>query len=167
MWVSPSNLHYRIIDSDAYIQGPILSVHVSCMVELKLKSQLFNFSHEMVSLYPNNAISWYSVACYYYLLKNYEGSSHPPSSHGCSLVVLSYVLTSSTTICEEPCFLVDFYWLLPLDARLYFNKCTICDPNFGPGWLGWGHSFAVEGEHDQVCSQPPPLLIFTCWFGLF
>lgn len=60
-----------ILVSDPYIKGNILVVYISCLVELKLKSVLFNFSHKLVGLYPNSAIAWYGVGCYYYLIKNY------------------------------------------------------------------------------------------------
>lgn len=26
------------------------------------------------------------------------------------------------------------------------------DPNFGPAWIGFAHTFAVEGEHEQAIS---------------
>lgn len=26
------------------------------------------------------------------------------------------------------------------------------DPQFGAAWLGFGHSFAMDGEHDQAIS---------------
>ena len=35
-------------------------------------------------------------------------------------------------------------------SRSYFSKTTSMNPHFGPGWLGFGHAFAAQGEHDQV-----------------
>ena len=35
-------------------------------------------------------------------------------------------------------------------ARRFLNKATTLDPVFGPAWLLYGHSFAVESEHDQA-----------------
>lgn len=35
-------------------------------------------------------------------------------------------------------------------ARRYLSKATTLDPVFGPAWLLYGHSFAVESEHDQA-----------------
>ena len=37
-----------------------------------------------------------------------------------------------------------------IQARHFFGKATRLDANFGSGWLGFGHSFAIEGEHDQA-----------------
>ncbi|TPX72149.1 hypothetical protein SpCBS45565_g00656 [Spizellomyces sp. 'palustris'] len=52
-------------------------------------------------------------------------------------------------------FAVGGYYLLikkNLEARKYFSKCTQLDGSFGPGWLGFAHSFAAEGETDQAIS---------------
>ena len=32
----------------------------------------------------------------------------------------------------------------------YFSKATTLDRVYGPAWLAFGHSFAVENEHDQA-----------------
>lgn len=37
-------------------------------------------------------------------------------------------------------------------ARAYFSKASLADPHFGPAWIGFAHTFAVEGEHDQAIS---------------
>jgi len=57
---------------------------------------------------PTLAVAWYSVGCYYYLIKKYDR------------------------------------------ARKFFSKSTSCSRDFGPAWLGFGHAFAIEGEHDQA-----------------
>ncbi|CAI2165441.1 7826_t:CDS:10 [Funneliformis geosporum] len=36
------------------------------------------------------------------------------------------------------------------EARRYFSKASTMDSHFGPAWIGFGHSFAVESEHDQA-----------------
>ncbi|KAK3327719.1 hypothetical protein B0T19DRAFT_484775 [Cercophora scortea] len=36
------------------------------------------------------------------------------------------------------------------DARRYFSKASMMDANFGPAWIGFAHTFAAEGEHDQA-----------------
>uniref|UniRef100_A0A8C4N4F7 Cell division cycle 16 homolog (S. cerevisiae) n=1 Tax=Eptatretus burgeri TaxID=7764 RepID=A0A8C4N4F7_EPTBU len=35
-------------------------------------------------------------------------------------------------------------------ARRYLSKATTLNRMFGPAWIAYGHSFAVEGEHDQA-----------------
>ena len=38
------------------------------------------------------------------------------------------------------------------DARRYFSKASMMNPHFGPAWIGFAHTFAAEGEHDQAIS---------------
>ncbi|KAG9898011.1 anaphase control protein cut9, partial [Aureobasidium melanogenum] len=38
------------------------------------------------------------------------------------------------------------------EARGYFSKASLMDPHFGPAWIGFAHTFAAEGEHDQAIS---------------
>lgn len=38
------------------------------------------------------------------------------------------------------------------EARRYFSKASVMDPHFGPAWIGFAHTFAAEGEHDQAIS---------------
>ena len=85
-----------------------LSIHISCLVELKKSSELFRLAHNLVDNYPHKATAWYAVGCYYYLIEKYE------------------------------------------QARRYFSKATTLERVFGPAWLGFGHAFAAEGEHDQA-----------------
>lgn len=58
---------------------------------------------------------------------------------------------------EEPCtwLAVGIYYLaigkIP-EARRYFSKASMMDAHFGPAWIGFAHTFAAEGEHDQAIS---------------
>lgn len=38
------------------------------------------------------------------------------------------------------------------EARKYFSKSSILDPNFAPAWLGFAHTYAIEGEQEQAIS---------------
>lgn len=42
------------------------------MVELDLKTELYYRAHQLVDAYPDRAVTWFAVACYYYLLGKYE-----------------------------------------------------------------------------------------------
>ncbi|KAL3426516.1 tetratricopeptide [Phlyctema vagabunda] len=58
---------------------------------------------------------------------------------------------------EEPCtwLAVGVYYLATnkvAEARRYFSKASVMDPHFGPAWIGFAHTFAAEGEHDQAIS---------------
>ncbi|RKF77381.1 Anaphase-promoting complex subunit cut9 [Golovinomyces cichoracearum] len=58
---------------------------------------------------------------------------------------------------DEPCswLAVGVYYLATnkvAEARRYFSKASMMDPHFGPAWIGFAHTFAQEGEHDQAIS---------------
>ncbi|XP_058792330.1 cell division cycle protein 16 homolog [Phymastichus coffea] len=101
------SLTESILKSDPYHSG-CLPVHIACLVELRKTNALFYLAHKLVDLYPDLALAWFAVGCYYYSI----GKSDP--------------------------------------ARRYLAKATSLDRLFGPAWLAYGHSFAVENEHDQA-----------------
>ena len=39
-----------------------------------------------------------------------------------------------------------------VEARKSFSKATTINPNFGQAWIGFAHTFAIEGEHEQAIS---------------
>lgn len=96
-----------ILRQDPYLME-CLPVHISCLMELGKSNDLFYMAHKLVDMYPENAISWFAVGCYYFLIGKADS------------------------------------------ARRYLSKATVLDQVFGPAWLMYGHSFAVESEHDQA-----------------
>uniref|UniRef100_A0A1Y1K8G6 Uncharacterized protein n=1 Tax=Photinus pyralis TaxID=7054 RepID=A0A1Y1K8G6_PHOPY len=106
-YVQCSKLTESILKEDPY-HASCLPIHISCMVELKQSNKLFTLAHNLVDLYPNLAISWFAVGCYYYVIGKRDS------------------------------------------ARRFLAKSTSLDRLFGPAWLAFGHSFAVENEHDQA-----------------
>lgn len=36
------------------------------------------------------------------------------------------------------------------EARRYFSKSSLMNPHSAPAWIGFAHTFAAEGEHDQA-----------------
>lgn len=36
------------------------------------------------------------------------------------------------------------------EARTYFSKTSLMDPRFSAAWIAFGHTFALEGEHDHA-----------------
>ncbi|ODQ66715.1 TPR-like protein [Nadsonia fulvescens var. elongata DSM 6958] len=36
------------------------------------------------------------------------------------------------------------------EARRFFSKASMMNPHFGQAWIGFAHTFAVEGEHEQA-----------------
>ncbi|EPE24817.1 TPR-like protein [Glarea lozoyensis ATCC 20868] len=97
-----------------------------------LQSDKYNFS-----IYPLH------LACLYEL-----GLKNP-------LFLVSHDLADNHP--EEPCswLAVGIYYLCinkVAEARRYFSKASMMDPHFGPAWIGFAHTFAAEGEHDQAIS---------------
>ncbi|KAI1462346.1 TPR-like protein [Annulohypoxylon moriforme] len=71
------------------------------------------------------------------------------------LFLISHDLADSHP--EEPCtwLAVGIYYFAIdkiAEARRYFSKASMMDPHFGPAWIGFAHTFAAEGEHDQAIS---------------
>nr|XP_022920577.1 cell division cycle protein 16 homolog [Onthophagus taurus] len=56
----------NILAVDPYHSG-CLPIHISCLVELKESNKLFTLSHKLVEIYPDRAVGWYAVGCYYYV----------------------------------------------------------------------------------------------------
>lgn len=51
-------------------------------------------------------------------------------------------------------------------ARRYFGKATSMENAFAPAWIGFGHSFALQDESDQVCSESTDLPSSGAYPGL-
>ncbi|KAF2733392.1 anaphase-promoting complex subunit Cut9 [Polyplosphaeria fusca] len=71
------------------------------------------------------------------------------------LFLLAHELADSHP--QESCtwFAVGVYYLSInriAESRRYFSKSSMMDPHFGPAWIGFAHTFAAEGEHDQAIS---------------
>jgi len=60
-------LSKRIIDGDPFMLS-ILPSYLCTLVELRMKAELFYCAHQLVEAYPDKAIAWFAVACYYFLL---------------------------------------------------------------------------------------------------
>lgn len=39
-----------------------------------------------------------------------------------------------------------------IEARKFLSKATLLNPNNGQAWIGFAHTFALEGEHEQAIS---------------
>lgn len=68
---------YRLA-RQAYTQDPFdprsLLIYIACLLELKMKTELFYLGHELSRTYPKIAVSWYAVGCYYLCCKKYEAA---------------------------------------------------------------------------------------------
>lgn len=60
-----------VLRSDPYHES-CLPIHITCLVELKKTNELFFLGHKLVDNYPQRAVAWYAVGCYYYVIEKYE-----------------------------------------------------------------------------------------------
>ena len=60
-----------VLTSDPYHEA-CLPIHITCLVELKKTNELFYLGHKLVDNYPQKAVAWYAVGCYYYVIEKYE-----------------------------------------------------------------------------------------------
>lgn len=57
----------EILKRDIY-HTKCLTIKIECLVELKETTSLFYLAHRLIDLYPDEAIAWYAVGCYYDLI---------------------------------------------------------------------------------------------------
>lgn len=60
-----------ILEDDPY-HLDTLPVHVAALVMLGMKSVVFYVAHQLVNAYPAAAVAWFTVGCYYYIVRKYE-----------------------------------------------------------------------------------------------
>uniref|UniRef100_K3WU73 Uncharacterized protein n=1 Tax=Globisporangium ultimum (strain ATCC 200006 / CBS 805.95 / DAOM BR144) TaxID=431595 RepID=K3WU73_GLOUD len=60
-------------DEDPF-NSRLITVYVATLVELGKKRELYHYAHQMVDVYPKKASAWYTVGCYYLLVKKYEAA---------------------------------------------------------------------------------------------
>ncbi|KAI9740973.1 MAG: anaphase promoting complex subunit cdc16 [Claussenomyces sp. TS43310] len=131
--------HYRLSNNPDLLLSKADLLFTQCrfkealsITESIIRDDKYNFS-----IYPLH------LACLYELsLKN-------------ALFLISHDLADNHP--EEPCtwLAVGIYYLAidkVAEARRYFSKASMMDPHFGPAWIGFAHTFAAEGEHDQAIS---------------
>lgn len=63
----------RIRQQDPF-NARVIPVMVATMVELQKKRELYQYAHQMVDVYPKKACAWYTVACYYLLIRKLEAA---------------------------------------------------------------------------------------------
>ncbi|KAH7318441.1 hypothetical protein B0I35DRAFT_242664 [Stachybotrys elegans] len=131
--------HYRLSDNPDLQLARADLLYTQCryqdalaITEAILKDDQYNFA-----IYPLH------LACLYELKKNNL------------LFLVAHDLADNHP--EEPCtwLAVGIYYFAIdkiAEARRYFSKASMMDAHFGPAWVGFAHTFAAEGEHDQAIS---------------
>ncbi|KAK9905515.1 hypothetical protein WJX75_001308 [Coccomyxa subellipsoidea] len=63
----------QLLDQDPYALEA-MPVHLAAALELRKKNELFLRAHKLVEEYPDRAVSWFGVACYYLCIGRYENA---------------------------------------------------------------------------------------------
>lgn len=79
----------------------------------------------MVDREPENPISWYAVGVWYL-----SGGKWTQARQYFRWVY------GSPEFCQS--------------TNSFVSKTSLMDPRFGPAWVAFGHTFALEGEHDHA-----------------
>lgn len=113
----------RIEQQDALYTKSI-PAYVTCLYELGEKSKLYELAQDLVDKLNDNPVSWYAVGIYYMYIKRYGEARR----------YFRYVVPSRRIV----------------DVWLVNSQATTMDPYFEASWLGYGHAFAAENDHDQA-----------------
>jgi anaphase-promoting complex subunit 6 len=62
-----------VLERDPYHLA-CMPIHLAAALELKRKNELFLLAHKLVQEYPQKAIAWFAVGCYYYCIRNYDSA---------------------------------------------------------------------------------------------
>jgi anaphase-promoting complex subunit 6 len=104
-----------------------MPLHIACMYHLShLHSKLFVVAHEMVDREPENPVSWYAVGVWYL-----SGGKWSQARQYFRSVTQHIILTKNMLSPPQ-------------------SKTSLMDPRFGPAWIAFAHTFALEGEHDHA-----------------
>lgn len=63
------DITHKMIEKDIYCQNAML-VHISCLVALDKKNDLYRIAHQLVEESPKSPLSWYAIGCYYFCTQN-------------------------------------------------------------------------------------------------
>ena len=87
------------------------------------------------ALYPLHLAALYETCSHTTLfLLSHTLSTHAPHEAYTNLAIGTYYLSTSRIA----------------EARRFFSKASLMDPHSAPAWVGFAHTFAAEGEHDQA-----------------
>ena len=104
---------------------------------LALTSSILATDEYNFSIYPLHLACLHELAQTNYLfLLSHRLADHHPNEPTTWLAVGVYYLSISQVA----------------EARRFFSKASMMDSHFGPAWIGFAHTFAAEGEHDQAIS---------------
>lgn len=131
--------HYRLAANPDMLlaQADLMLTHCRFRDALALTAAVLDADRHNFAAVPLHLVALYQLADHnaLFLLAHNLADAHPDQPATWLAVAVFYLATHRIA-----------------DARRYFSKASIMDPHFGPAWLGFAHTFAAEGEHDQAIS---------------
>lgn len=124
-------VNIRIRHQDALYTKSI-PAYLTCLYELKLKNELYEFAQELVDRLNAEAVTWHAVGLYYLYIQRYpEARRYFRYETGmfCALYTRTHFI------------------IIPL---CYLSQATSMDQYFEAAWLGYGHASSAEKDHDQA-----------------
>ena len=147
--------HYNLAENPDILLSRAEALYTQCRFAeaLELTSSILSTSQSTDMTSPNSSIPaqnhlGHAPAIYpLHLACLYEtGATN-------ALFLLSHMLADHSP--EEPYtyLAIGVYYLSVskvAEARRFFSKASLLDPHSAPAWIGFAHTFAAEGEHDQA-----------------
>ncbi|KAF2651282.1 TPR-like protein [Lophiostoma macrostomum CBS 122681] len=131
--------HYNLAENSDILlsKADLLFTHCKFREALDLTTYILQTDHYNFATLPVHLASLYELGHKntLFLLAHELADSHPNEPATWLAVGVYYLSTNRIA-----------------EARRYFSKASMMDPHFGPAWIGFAHTFAAEGEHDQAIS---------------
>lgn len=128
---------YNMAENTDLLQSRADLLFIQCKFEqcIKLCEQIFKRDEYKFSALPNylaclHELGWKNKL---YLLAHKMADSHPHEPVSWLAVGVYYLTVNKVA-----------------EARRYFSRASMMNPYFGQAWIGFAHTFAVEGEHEQA-----------------
>lgn len=145
--------HYNLADNPDLLLSRAETLYTQCRFQeaLELTSSILSSSDSLSALVSQGNQSQslgHSPAVYpLHLACLYEtGATN-------ALFLLSHTLADNVPEESYTYLAIGVYYLSVskiAEARRFFSKASLLDPHSAPAWIGFAHTFAAEGEHDQA-----------------
>ncbi|RMZ78723.1 hypothetical protein DV737_g3729, partial [Chaetothyriales sp. CBS 132003] len=148
--------HYNLASNPDLLLTRAETLYTQCRFHeaLAITTNILNSQSDLSSS-PDSAASAYTAASLghtpslypLHLALLYETGAHNTLFH------LSHTLSNHAPHESYTYLAIGTYYLSTLrisEARRFFSKASLMDPHSAPAWIGFAHTFAAEGEHDQA-----------------
>ncbi|KAM5453571.1 anaphase-promoting complex subunit Cut9 [Microsporum audouinii] len=145
--------HYNLADNSDLLLSRAETLYTQCRFPeaLSLTSSILSASDSMSALVSQGSQSQnlgHSPSVYpLHLACLYEtGATN-------ALFLLAHTLSDNVPEESYTYLAIGVYYLSVskiAEARRFFSKSSLLDPHSAPAWIGFAHTFAAEGEHDQA-----------------